>query len=273
MLTGLKRVRLLLLLLPLVILVIGTAGFMLLEKLSFTDALYFTIVTVSTVGYGDIHPTTTAGKIFGIVIIIFGIGTFLTIVTSFTQALVTREEEKLRRQRLNMVIGIFFTDVGNQLLKLLVDYDSRLDAYRDEFLIKDTWPEKGIISLRKRAEGIEFTIAPELLELQSLHDFLTGRGDLLSRQIENAEVSEHETFSELLWATVHLRDELLARPSLKNLPQTDREHLANDIKRVYNLLVRQWLDQLLHLKRRYPYLFSLALRTNPFNRDASPVIA
>jgi len=39
---------------------IGTFGFMFLEKLTFTDALYYNIVTMSTVGYGDIHPTNQA---------------------------------------------------------------------------------------------------------------------------------------------------------------------------------------------------------------------
>ena len=37
---------------------IGTVGFMMLEDLSFADAFYYNIVTMSTVGYGDIHPTT-----------------------------------------------------------------------------------------------------------------------------------------------------------------------------------------------------------------------
>ena len=80
---AIKRLRILLSL-PIVVLIIGTSGFMLLEKLSFIDAIYFTIVTISTVGYGDIHPTTLAGKIFGIVLIFIGIGTFLSIVTSLT---------------------------------------------------------------------------------------------------------------------------------------------------------------------------------------------
>jgi hypothetical protein len=42
-----------------------------------------------------------------------------------------------------------------------------------------------------------------------------------------------------------------------------------DIKRVYQLLVREWLSHMEHLKSDYPYLFSLAVRTNPFNPEAS----
>jgi voltage-gated potassium channel len=48
--------------------------------------------------------------------------------------------------------------------------------------------------------------------------------------------------------------------------------LANDAKRAYSALVRQWVDYLQHLKRSYPYLFSLALRTNPFSEHPTAVI-
>jgi len=44
------------------VLVLGTVGFVVVEGKSFFDALYFVIVTMATVGYGDIHPVTISGK-------------------------------------------------------------------------------------------------------------------------------------------------------------------------------------------------------------------
>jgi len=110
------------------------------------------------------------------------------------------------------------------------------------------------------------------MNLQTLLDFLKEKGDLLLRQIENPDLIEHGPFTELLWATVHLRDELMSRENLKGLPETDLAHLANDARRAYTRLVVQWLDYLHYLKRRYPYLFSLALRTNPFVLNPSTII-
>jgi len=271
MLIDWKRLRILLLL-PIAVLIIGTIGFMVLEKLSFMDALYLTIVTVSTVGYGDIHPTTVASKLFGIVLIIVGIGIFLTIVTNTTQILVQRGRDRLRRQRLNMIIGVFFTEVGNQLLRLFVRYDGDIGKLREDFVVKENWSNADFSRLSNNLHHYSFTIDPRLMELEALCGFLKEKGDLLLRQIENPDLIENESFAELLWAAVHLRDELMSRRSFVNLPESDVAHLANDAKRAYVLLAQQWLDYLQHLRRRYPYLFALALRTNPYIEGPSPIV-
>jgi len=83
---------------------------------------------------------------------------------------------------------------------------------------------------------------------------------------------EHESFAELLRTIFHLTEELANREVIEQLPDTDCHHLAGDIKRVYGLLVYQWLDYMKYLQTNYPYLFSLAMRTNPFDRNASPVV-
>jgi voltage-gated potassium channel len=266
-----KRIRLLVLL-PVAVLVFGTFGFMLLEGLSFVDAFYFTIVTISTVGYGDIHPTTPAGKLFGIVLIIIGIGTFLTIITNIAQMLIQRGQNRVRTRRLHMIIGVFFTEVGNQLLHIFTQYDSGIDRIRKDCMINQDCSDTDFAYLRRQLHQYEGTIEPKLMSLEALSEFLGEKGDLLLRQIENPDLIEHESFAELLWAVVHLRDELVSRKSFLNLPEADVEHLANDARRAYNALVRRWVDYMQHLKRSYPYLFSLALRTNPFSEHPSAVI-
>ena len=262
----------LLLLLPVVVLFIGTTGFMILEKLSFLDALYFTIVTISTVGYGDIHPTNVASKAFGIVLIIIGIGTFFTIITNVTQLLVQRGQDRLRKQRLNMLVGVFFTEAGNELLRLFAQYDPGIDGIRKNFLFNENWSENDYAHLRKQLRHHEYAIDSKLMDLEKLRSFLGEKGDLLVRQIENPDLMEKESYTDLLWAVVHLRDELMSRNSLSDLPESDLAHLANDAARAYGVLVGQWTHYLQHLKRSYPYLFSLVLRTNPFSESPSAIV-
>ena len=94
----------------------------------------------------------------------------------------------------------------------------------------------------------------------------------LLRLLENPNLLEHESFTELLRAVFHLAEELSYRNDFSKLPDTDYNHLAGDIKRSYTLLVRQWLDYMKYLNNNYPYLCSLAMRTNPFDQDASPIV-
>ncbi|PLX83037.1 MAG: hypothetical protein C0616_00575 [Desulfuromonas sp.] len=68
------------------------------------------------------------------------------------------------------------------------------------------------------------------------------RSDLLSRLLENPLFHEHDIFSELLVAVLHLKEELHLRPSLAGL------------------------------QAHFPFLYSLAVRTNPFDSSASIVI-
>ena len=271
MLAGLKKIRFLIIL-PVAVLLIGTLGFMLLEDLSFLDAFYFTFVTISTVGYGDIVPANTASKIFSIFLIVIGIGTFLTIVTMVTQMLIQRGQNRIHRQRLNMLIGVFYTEIGNQLLRIMTRFDPEIDSIREEFMVHNEYSEVEFNQLRRRLRRYDFTVDPEKIDLNILFEFLTEKGDLLIRELENPDLIEHEHFTELLWAVVHLRDELLSRGSLAGLPESDMAHLANDVVRIYRLITLQWISYMQYLKGAYPFLFSLALRTNPFVEKPSVIV-
>jgi voltage-gated potassium channel len=265
---GFRNIRTLLLL-PLAVIIIGTIGFKFLENLSFFDAFYLTVTTISTVGYGDIHPTSIASKLFSIILIIFGIGLFLTIMTNVTQIWIQRSQNRVRTRSLNMIVGVFFTEVGDELLRLFTQFDPNINKIRQECLINQSCSETDLDSLKKKLDSYEYAIDPKLMDLQKLSEFLRLKGDILFRQLENPSLIEHESFPELLWAVIHLRDELISIKSYANLSNVDREHLSRDVERAYLRLSKSWLDHLRHLKRSYPYLFSLAVRTNPF--DSNPL--
>jgi hypothetical protein len=61
-----------------VLLAVGTVFYSNIEGWSVLDALYFSVITLATVGYGDLAPRTAAGKIFTMVYVMLGIGLILT---------------------------------------------------------------------------------------------------------------------------------------------------------------------------------------------------
>lgn len=71
----------------LLIALMQSALFMLIEHWRFLDAFYFSIVSMATVGYGDLTPETSLGKICAIGFLVVGIGVFVLTVTSFAQTI------------------------------------------------------------------------------------------------------------------------------------------------------------------------------------------
>ncbi len=84
----LKSIRVLLIAAGITVLVviIGAFGFSLIEGWDFSDALYMTVITVSTVGYGEVKPLSPAGRVFAITVIMVGsvvMGSFFAIITTW----------------------------------------------------------------------------------------------------------------------------------------------------------------------------------------------
>ncbi|MBI5664438.1 MAG: hypothetical protein HZC49_05035 [Nitrospirae bacterium] len=105
-----------------------------------------------------------------------------------------------------------------------------------------------------------------------LKNYLAEKRNFLLRLLENPVLLEHESFTDLLMAVFHLTEELANRTDIDTLPDSDLQHLSGDINRVYGMLIIQWLGYMKYLKTNYPYLFSLAIRLNPFDQHASPVV-
>jgi hypothetical protein len=255
-----------------IVLVTGTIAFSMIEGHSLLNSLYFTIVTMATVGYGDIHPVTDAGKLVAIVLIIAGVSTFLGVVANATEIFINRREHEARLQKLHMIIGLFFSESGTKLMEVFVQADSRIDAMRESMIVRDGWSSKEFARTRQSARTHEFKADSRSIDLPALRVLLQGHGDLYVRLLENPYLHEHESFTDLLVAILHLKEELENRGGFKDLPLTDYTHLSGDIQRVYGQLVWQWLAYMQHLKGNYPFLFSLAMRKNPFDNKASAIV-
>jgi voltage-gated potassium channel len=254
------------------LLLLSILGFMFIENLSLLDAIYFSIVTMATVGYGDIHPQSGVGKVLALVLIIGGVGTFLGVVASITDTFVKRREESLRQQKLNMITGLFFSEMGNGLLKHFTQLDPEIDRLHKILKVSNEWAGKDFIEASKGLKKQRFVIDSRMGDLFVLREYLQKQADLLLRLIENPVIQEHGNFTDLLRAIFHLRDELLNRVDLSELLSSDRQHLEGDIVRTYKLLIFEWLWYMRYLQKDYGYLFSLAIRVNPFDVKASAVV-
>jgi hypothetical protein len=255
-----------------VLLCAGIVGLMVVEHLSLLDATYFLIVTIATVGYGDIHPLTETGKILVILIILTGVGCFVGVVANAVEYMIDENERKIRLEKLNMIIGIFFSEVGTRILKKMSTHDNSVENIRSALIVSNNWSDAEFSHAKNVLKMHPCHLDSRSVPLEDLHGFLMHHKGFLLALLENPQLIEHDSFTPLLQALFHLTEELMARDRLTGLPDTDYAHLSGDINRVYQFLMIEWLTYMQYLKQNYPYLFSLAMRQNPFDTNASVIV-
>jgi hypothetical protein len=194
------------------------------------------------------------------------------LVSMIIHSLLNQREKKDRVEKLNMVVGIFYTEMGTRLLNYFAAFDPGSEKIRKRLLVSKEWTPKDFAAIKKELIDHKFDFSASGMNLEYLHDLFYGNRDFLLRILENPTLHEHESFTDMLWAVSHLIEELHARKNFSELPETDMEHLKGDVVRSYHRLTLEWIDYMKHLKINYPYLFSFAMRTNPFKMDASPVV-
>jgi hypothetical protein len=194
------------------------------------------------------------------------------LVTLVIHQILEWHERSSRLEKLNMVIGTFFSSLGSDILARFAAADPQIGTLREELVVRDSWGDADFSKVCKKLQSYAFTVDTDRLDLASLKDLLNHNQEFLLRLLENPALLEHESFTELLRAITHLSEELRHRKEIASLPTSDLSHLRNDCMRAYSRLAAAWVEYMRYLKGNYPYLFSLAMRTNPFDESASPIV-
>jgi hypothetical protein len=195
---------------------------------------------------------------------------FLVVIV--IERILTRRETRAKLQKLNMVVGAFFSEVGNDLLKGLLENFRNREEIAMHLNVVNAWTKKDFQKAIGFAHNLPIDVNSDSLDLGQLKELLSGKRAFLLTLLENPSLLEHDRFTDLLWAVTHLDEELEARPTLTHLSDKDLDHIAGDIRRMYDHLASEWLEYVEHLKSKYPFLFSLVVRTHPFQPNPSPSI-
>jgi hypothetical protein len=191
------------------------------------------------------------------------------LVTVIVDQVLRFRERLALLKKLNMVIGAFFSEVGTKLMRHFVLFDEDVNEIGSRLIVSGTWDDRAFDEAVQAVRQHAVRIDCRRSDLPALKEFLVARRGFLLGLLENQNLLEHASFTELLWAVFHLMEELDSRREVAALPRADGDHIAGDIKRAYLILIAEWLMYMKYLKKEYPYLFSLAIRTNPFDPHAS----
>ena len=194
------------------------------------------------------------------------------LVSIVIEQLLSERETQIKLRKLNMVIGAFMGVLGTRLLgdmdRICVDSELFAAALN----VNTNWKKRDYLAAQLHVANSTLAFAPTATDLEKMRSLLRRQRNFILGLLQNSNTLEHEAFSDLLLAVCHLTEELEYREEFALLPESDRLHLQGDIQRAYGLLVKQWLSYMQHLQSDYPYIFSLSVRTNPFNPLASPVV-
>ncbi len=211
-------------------------------------------------------------------IVIYGLGelAFLPIevllVTLIIDRLLEASEKRVMLNKLNMVIGAFFSEVGTGFMRQVFHLDTEFEKNRRKFLVTEEWTNKMFDATKHSVDNYDYGIKVNGPDLVKLKEFLVGKREFMLALLENPNLLEHEEFSDVLWSTFHLTEELDARADVTNLSPADYDHISIDTKRAYVAVLAAWVDYMKHLRNSYPYLFAMAARTNPFDPEAKAEI-
>lgn len=194
------------------------------------------------------------------------------IVTILIDRTIDSREKQQRLEKLNLVIGTFFSRIGNPLLSTLSSADPARDQIGPYLVVGNGWKPEDFSAVRSRLLNHPGTLAVDCIDRTALTGFLENNEEFVLRIVENPMVFEHESFTDFILALNHATEELKMRRNLITLGEADSIHVTKDLERVYSRLILAWVGYMEYLKVNYPYLFSLAMRTNPFDPDASVVI-
>jgi len=194
------------------------------------------------------------------------------IVGLFIERLISVREKKALVHKLNMVIGIFFSELGNPLLAELLPGMCSAPEIKERLHVNASWKKADFERAAQFARTLDCKFELELIDRAALKKHLVSQRHFVLRLLENPNLMEHERFTDLLWAVHHLEEELQMRTTVTDLVPADEAHLEVDARRAFNALLAEWLVYVQHLKSDYPYLFSMVVRTHPFQDAPSPIV-
>ena len=190
---------------------IGAAGFRYFEQFTWLDSIYTSTQTVTTVGYGDLAPTTAAGRMFAILLMLTGVGTVLYALTVLAQSVVQSEivelfDERRKKKEMKKLEGHFVVcgagRVGRRIIRSLRDQNlphviiekdesklSDLEPEGSHFIIGDATSEANLIEAGvMNARGLATCLADDA---GNVYVVLTARGLNPNLHIVARAVEEH----------------------------------------------------------------------------------
>ncbi len=172
----------------LVLLIIGTVGYMLLEGWSFLDSLYMSVIVLTTVGFGEVHPLGIAGERFTIMYVVTGVGMAAFILSSMTAVITSGSIRDFMRgrkmdNRISNLKGHYiicgYGGVGAELVRSFSESHHQFAVIEQDPVRCEEAREEGLLVLEGNATHEDILLRSGVLQAQGLLSTLDNDADNL----------------------------------------------------------------------------------------------
>lgn len=196
----------------------------------------------------------------------------VAIVTIILGKIINTWNARERLKKINMAISAFFSEAGSEIMMQLTKLTADGSCLRSALGVSMSWSGTDFAKSLKVLKELDLAIGCGTEDFEALKTLLLDKRSFMLRMLENPNLLEHDTFTDMLLAVFHMTEEMIARHEFSCLPASDTAHLIIDIKRALKTLLIQWLGHMEHLHSDYPYLYSLEVRRNPFGENSSVIV-
>jgi voltage-gated potassium channel len=170
------------------IITLGTTGYMWLSNYSFVDAIYMTVITVTTVGFGEVKPFTPEEKIFTIFLILTSITVFGYAVSTFSEFLVSGKlfdhfKHKRVEKQINKLVGhtivCGYGRNGKQAISKLKNYGKQYVVIEKSRVLIEKLDLEGVLNVEGDSTTDEFLLKAGILKASNLITALPSDADNL----------------------------------------------------------------------------------------------
>lgn len=193
---------------------------------------------------------------------------YVFITAVFAERMLSRSEKAEMSRRTNALVGTFYNEIGYDIIKKLIKFDSNSDTLRNKISIDSGLDSPKVKAIHRLAETYTYGSPKDKEDILEIGELLAAKKDFMLIMMSNASLLEKDEFSELLLSVNHIHEALKTIDDISAMSDDLVDHFHSDIEKAYRCLIGVWVSYLSFIKNEDPYLYILAVAKNPFRGEA-----
>lgn len=186
------------------------------------------------------------------------------LVTLGLDQLVEKTHREEARSKVSIIETLYFNESGSTMLRYLTSFDPDAARLRELLQVTQDWRSSDFRQAIRQLKSYPFLLDLDRIDFFGLHYHLSQRHEYYRSMLENPALTQSEAFTEMIMKIYLLWEELDGRTNLYQLPEKDRNYLAELLHEIYRELTEYWLDNVYNHSIHNRFRLHRAIESNPF---------